>query len=92
MKLIVVSLIDRTYVSYDDVFDYKVTEDGKLDILDRQYRTIATWARGSWAGVSRNPEDGEDWLPASKDDISSIYVRPPVLGEINQYLSCLVGS
>jgi hypothetical protein len=86
MKLIIVSLIGRTDVSYDDVSGYEVTDNGELDIRDQEDRTIATWARGSWAVVDRNLEGDEDWTTFNEDDISSIYVSPPVLDEIKQYV------
>jgi hypothetical protein len=86
MKLIVVSLIGRTHVSYDDVSGYEVSDNGELDIRDQEDRTIATWARGSWAVVDRNLEGDEDWTTFNEDDISSIYVSPPVLDEITQYV------
>jgi hypothetical protein len=86
MKLIVVSLIGRTDVSYDDVSGYEVSDNGELDIRDQEDRTIATWARGSWAVVNRNLEGAQDWTSVSEDDISSIYVSPSVLDEIKQYV------
>jgi hypothetical protein len=86
MKLVIESLIGREDVSYDDVSGYEVSDSGELDIRDQEDRTIATWARGSWALVNRDFEDDEDWVTFSEDDISSIYVSPPVLEEIKQYV------
>jgi hypothetical protein len=86
MKLIIVSLIGRTHVVYDDVSGYEVSDNGELDIRDQEDRTIATWARGSWAVVDRDLEDNEDWTAFNEDDISSICVSPTVLDEIKQYV------
>jgi hypothetical protein len=86
MKLVIVSLIGRVDVSYDDVSGYEVSDGGELDIRDQEDRTIATWARGSWALVDGHFEDVEDLATFSEDDISSIYVSPTVLDEIKQYV------
>ena len=86
MKLIVVPLIGKRDISYDDVSGYEVSDNGELDIRDQEDRTIATWARGSWAVVKRKLEGDEDWSSFSEDDISSIYVSPTVLDEIKIYV------
>jgi hypothetical protein len=92
MKLTVASLIGRADVSYDDACDYDVSDSGALDILDQEGRPVATWACGSWAGVSRNLENGEECAPAIRDYFSSVYVSPRVLGEMNRYVGALVGA
>jgi hypothetical protein len=86
MNHLVVSLIGRNDDSYDDLFEYKVSDAGELGILDKG-RAVAIWA-----GVSRQPKCEAGRSETPRDYFSSGDMSPSVLGEMNQYVSHLAGA